>query len=152
MRTVGIDPGLDGAFACIDGTDITISDMPTVEINGKRKVDVHAVVRVLVGFGHVDMIVLEEVGAMPGNGGVSMFNFGRSFGALEGVMVALQRPHTLVRPAKWTAALGVGCDKGRHRAEAMRLYPQVADQLARKKDDGRADALLLCHWWARARA
>jgi crossover junction endodeoxyribonuclease RuvC len=59
------------------------------------------------------------------------------------------RPVTFVRPQVWTKALGVGSDKGAHREAACRLFPTDAEQFARVKDDGRADAALLAHWWMR---
>ena len=31
----------------------------------------------------------------------------------------------------------------------MQLHPQISDRFARKKDDGRAEALLLAWWGAR---
>jgi crossover junction endodeoxyribonuclease RuvC len=55
----------------------------------------------------------------------------------------------MVRPQQWTKDLGVGADKGAHREAAMRLYPGDAEQFMRVKDDGRADAALLAHWWLR---
>lgn len=39
-----------------------------------------------------------------------------------------------------------GKEKDAARVKAMQLFPQVADQLSRKKDHGRADALLICAW------
>ena len=39
-----------------------------------------------------------------------------------------------------------GKEKDASRVKAMQLYPQIADQLSRKKDHGRADALLMAAW------
>jgi crossover junction endodeoxyribonuclease RuvC len=95
------------------------------------------------------MAILEHVQGVQGTGATSAFSFGRGFGVVEGVLAALFIPHTLVRPQSWTKALGVSRDKGSHRAAASRLWPQHADLFARAKDDGRADAALLCHWYMR---
>ena len=39
-----------------------------------------------------DSAIIEKVGAMPGQGVSSMFQFGRSVGMVEGVLAALQIP------------------------------------------------------------
>ena len=76
---IGIDPGLSGAIAWVseDGHLIRVADMPTVEVNGKKKVSPQMLVSMLEE--HDDLIrlaAIEEVGAMPGQGVTSMFNFG----------------------------------------------------------------------------
>jgi crossover junction endodeoxyribonuclease RuvC len=147
---IGIDPGLDGAlaYACNEGTYVV--DMPTVEVtvNGKtrRRLDPYGVKRILIDWGRVDLVVLEEATSRPGEGSVGAFAYGKGAGILEGLLVALERPYKLVRPQVWTKALGVGADKGVHREAAMRLFPELANRLSLKKHDGRADALLMAYW------
>ena len=51
---------------------------------------------------------------------------------------------TRVRPAIWKRTLGLGKDKEASRLKAIQLFP-TAD-LRRKKDHGRAEALLLAYW------
>lgn len=46
-----------------------------------------------------------------------------------------------VRPTVWKRALGLGKDKEASRLKAMQLFPSA--DLRRKKDQGRAEALLL---------
>ena len=149
MRLIGIDPGLSGAIAVLSGNELACLDMPFVEIRGKRLVDAHGLVEAMRGIGPVDMAILEHVQGVQGSGATSAFNFGRGFGLLEGVLAGLAIPTTLVRPQAWTKALQVSSDKGQHRQTAMRLWPKHAPIFARVKDDGRADAALLCHWWLR---
>jgi crossover junction endodeoxyribonuclease RuvC len=149
MKLIGIDPGLSGAIAVLADDEITCHDMPFVEVRGKRLVDAHGLVDLIRGVGTVDMAILEHVQGVQGSGATSAFNFGRGFGLLEGVLAGLAVPTTLVRPQSWTKALQVSSDKGQHRQAAMRLWPRQAALFARVKDDGRADAALLCHWWAR---
>ncbi len=153
MNIIGIDPGLSGAIALLDAHSLpAVWDMPTIEVtvNGKkrRRIDQHAFVRLIIGIGKVDMIVLEEAGTRPGEGSVAAFSYGRGFGQLEGVLCALERPLTLVRPQVWTKALGVGSDKGVHVQAARNLFPEVADVLLKTKD-GRSDALLIAQWFRR---
>lgn len=147
---IGIDPGLSGAIAWVseDGHLIQVADMPTVEVNGKKKVSPQMLVAMLQE--HDDLIKLaaiEEVGAMPGQGVTSMFNFGYSAGILAGVCAGLRIPTTFYRPATWKRAAGVPADKGAARQMAQRLWPGCR-AFDRVKDDGRAEAALLARWAA----
>jgi crossover junction endodeoxyribonuclease RuvC len=146
---IGIDPGVVGAIAIVDGDDIVeIHDMPTIEIRGKRRVDASLLAELAGKWrGHA---VLEHVQGVQGAGASSSFAFGRGFGIVEGVIAGVGLPLTLVRPQVWTKALNVSRDKGSHRAAAARLWPRHAGLFARVRDDGRADAALLAHWWNRA--
>lgn len=146
---VGIDPGVGGAIAAIHDGQVTAWDMPTVEVRGKRHVDPHGVRQRLGLLPPIAMAIVEHVQGVQGAGATSAFSFGRSFGVIEGILAALEIPTTLVRPQAWTKALNVSRDKGDHRRVAMGLWPSCASLFARAKDDGRADAALLCHWWAR---
>jgi crossover junction endodeoxyribonuclease RuvC len=150
---IGIDPGVSGAVAFVYPDGSQVDDMPTVEVRGKRHVCPHGLRSLLTKEASpdylVDAIVLEHVQGVQGTGATSAFSFGRSFGLVEGVVVGLALPLVLVRPQAWTKALGVSRDKGAHRQAAANLWPRQASLFARVKDDGRADAALLCHWWIR---
>jgi crossover junction endodeoxyribonuclease RuvC len=152
---IGIDPGISGAIAIFrDGNLDTIHDMPTLQIASGKTMKSHisgiGLVRILetskLVHGSVH-IVIEKVGAMPGQGVTSMFNFGRSAGIIEGVVAALQRPYTYVTPAVWTKAVGRAAGKDASRMRAMELFPANADLFKRAKDDGRADAALIAYWY-----
>ena len=154
MTILGIDPGVSGALALLSGGELHVHDMPVVEIRGKRVIDAARVAEIVrVGFPYQpNMVVLEHVQGVQGSGATSAFSFGRGFGLVEGVVTALGFPLTLVRPQSWTKALGVSRDKGQHRMVAGQLWPQHAAMFSRVKDDGRADAALLCHWYERHHA
>lgn len=153
MLILGIDPGLSGALAFLDTTTdaVVIMDMPTVEVvrNGKTKREVSAalIADLVAGKGVVQAFV-ERVSAMPGQGVSSMFSFGRSVGVLEGVLAAYEIPTTLVTPQAWMKAMNVRAGKDGSRERAMQLFPQYADQFARKKDNGRSDAVLIAKYGA----
>ena len=83
---------------------------------------------------------------MPGQGTRSMFTVGVGFGAWLGLLAALQIPYTRVRPGVWKKAEGLGPDKEQARLRAQQLFPGA--DLQRKRDHGRAEALLLA-WWGR---
>ena len=144
---LGFDPGQTGAIAAFDGERIeAVIDMPTMtRLHGKgNQVDPYTLATALIDLcaGREATAVLEAVSAMPGQGVTSTFHFGESVGVVLGVLGALQMPIRMVTPAKWKKAAGLlGRDKDAARTLAIQLHPEVADQLARKKDTGRADAV-----------
>jgi crossover junction endodeoxyribonuclease RuvC len=152
MRVIGIDPGLSGAIAVINGTDsLMIIDMPTMTVtrNGKDKRQVSAteLAQILKAAKSDEChVFVEKVSAMAGQGVTSVFSFGRSFGMIEGILAALQMPVTYVAPATWTKAVRRGAGKDASRARAMELFPDNQAEFKRVKDDGRADAALIAHW------
>lgn len=145
---LGIDPGISGALAWVsdDGHLICTSDMPVIEINGKKKVSPYILADMLKAR-IPTLAVIEEVSAMPGQGVTSMFGFGYSAGILAGVCAGLMIPTVLYRPAVWKRAAGVPADKGAARQMAQRFWPGCRD-FDRVKDDGRAEAALLARWSA----
>lgn len=148
---IGIDPGVSGALAFVSTGEVVCHDMPTIEIRGKRHVCPSGLRAILASAPTTDIaaVILEHVQGVQGTGATSAFSFGRSFGVVEGVVAGLALPLTLVRPQKWTKDLNLSRDKGAHRQAAINLFPRHANLFARVKDDGRADAALLAHWYAR---
>lgn len=143
---LGIDPGLSGAMALYDpkAVQVVIGDVPTLEINGKRVVDLATLAQYFdMNSGHVKHATIEAVGAMPGQGVSSMFKFGFVAGALQAMVAAHFIPVHLVQPAKWKKALGLTGDKDASRRLASQHFPQFAHLWARVKDDGRAESVLL---------
>jgi crossover junction endodeoxyribonuclease RuvC len=150
---IGIDPGISGAIAIFkNGKLHDVFDMPTVEIASGKTIKRHISAATLRNILELDMyqfshVVIEKVGAMPGQGVTSMFNFGRSAGIIEGVVVGLKISHTYVTPQTWTKAVGRAAGKDASRMRAMELFPAKADLFKRAKDDGRADAALIAYWY-----
>ncbi|MEM0953321.1 MAG: hypothetical protein AAGI24_04195 [Pseudomonadota bacterium] len=155
----GIDPGLTGAIALLEqssGELIETIDMPTLTgSSGKGEVNAAEVAHLLASrsVGHCKIELVNAQPARPskpgerprGMGAASAFNFGRDFGKLLGICAALEIPYTLVTPVKWKRAANVAKrDKDYARTVAQQLYP-TAD-LARKKDIGRADAILIARF------
>ena len=150
---IGIDPGISGAisvFSRFPSTLHDVVDMPTLEVDSgktkKRHISAIGLRDILVCYPTAH-VVIERVGAMPGQGVSSMFNFGRSAGIIEGVVAALRMPSTYVTPAAWTKAVGRAAGKDASRMRAMELFPSKADLFKRAKDDGRADAALIAYWY-----
>jgi len=153
---IGIDPGITGAISFFDndGELLGVEDMPTKPLGGKRQVDSEMFCKIIDArlinldtyfdpfCSYWPVAYLEKVHAMPGQGVVSMFNFGMGYGAVQGVLASREVDVVLVTPQAWKKYHGlIGKDKDSARLLAQRLYPQAS--LSRKKDIGRADAMLI---------
>lgn len=145
---VGIDPGLTGAIACVTGTELMfVEDMP----NFDGRVDTQRL-RAILDLSGIEMVVIENVHSMPGQGVASSFKFGRALGAAEGVVGGLYYPHVRLTPQKWKQTMGlIGKDKDASRGLARELWPGTKF-FDRKKDDGRAEAALIAEAWRRTNA
>lgn len=157
--TLGIDPGQTGAIAVLaDGEFAAFVDMPTMarpaggeQINGSALASALREVRQRYP-GAAVLATLEQVGPMPKQGVTSTFRFGEGFGVVQGVLGALGIPLALVHPQRWKRLMGLqGKEKDVARTVALQRFPAAAAQLQRKKDVGRADALLIASWaWTTA--
>ena len=151
--TIGIDPGLSGSIVTLaDGVPDEVHDMPTVMHGDWKEVDGTRLAAILRGIaikhsGAYVSACVEKVGARPTDGGTSAFRFGESSGKVKAVLEALRIPYSRVVPAVWKHHFRLlKQDKDASRLLAIKLFPSAADQLKRKKDNGRADALLLALW------
>lgn len=151
--TIACDPGLKGALATlIDGVPGPILDMPCVQVGDWGEIDARAVA-VFVReqrANHPGAYVsacIEKVGARPGDGGTSAFRFGESSGRIKAVFEVLGIPTERVIPSVWKRHFGLlKQDKDAARQLCLTRFPTMAHMLKRKKDDGRADALLIALW------
>lgn len=141
---LGIDPGISGAIACLEGDDLLwVTDMPVAD--GEVLGPVLAA-RVLAGLGDRRAVV-ERAQSMPGMGVTGAFRYGAGYGVILGVLGALSIPFDTVRPTAWKKAAGLaGKDKPASRRRAIELWPQHAERFARAKDDGRAEAALIARY------
>ncbi len=152
--TFGCDPGQTGCIALLaDGEPAGFIDMPTMpRAAGGLEVNAAALAASMRGALHAHpgaavLAVCEQVGSMPGQGLASTFRFGQSDGILRGVLGALGIGYITVSPVRWKNYYGLrGQEKDAARSLAIRRFPAVAAELARKKDCGRADALLMALW------
>jgi crossover junction endodeoxyribonuclease RuvC len=167
MIYIGIDPGLNGAVGVLNcvGTASTLDhikmfDTPTLTVSGakeKREYSTAAMALLLEPYvtqvGDSVLVVLENVHSMPKQGVASSFSFGKGFGMWQGIIAAYKLPMELVSPQRWKKEILVdmGQDKDASRFKAIALFPSIAEQLSRKKDDGRAEALLLAEYGRRIR-
>ncbi len=154
MIYCGIDPGLQGAIAMIyENGKVTLIDTPIMETTkgGKSKNDYlpGQMAEILRNHARCHVFV-ESVHAMPGQGATSMFRFGYGCGLWDGIIAALGIPLTKVTPQAWKKELMAGMkDKDAARIRAQELFPACVKDLSRKKDCGRADALLIAEFGRR---
>lgn len=148
-RVLGVDPGKTGAVVMLrdDGALLHFTDMVVLDKIVSPQLLASALRRWHCEGSDSDMAVIEDVHAMPKQGVSSSFSFGRSLGVAEGVVAGAGWPLTYVSPAKWKRDLGLSNDKGASRRRAAELWPSRAELFARVKDDGRAEAALIAHWW-----
>jgi hypothetical protein len=145
MIFIGIDPGKTGALGVIWGYPNGKFGLWVYDFDPDKFVTDLRAFTVQKPF-----CVLEKVGAMPGQGVTSMFNFGKNAGMWIGVLKSFGIPYEEIAPQKWQkeifdSARG-GDPKDRSRAMALKLFPDLGPQLQRKKDHNRADAILMAEY------
>ena len=102
----------------------------------------------MFNFGQSFGILKGVCSAMPWQGVTSMFNFGQSFGILKGICSAMQLPMYFVRPAKWKKYFNlINSEKDASRTRAIEIFPYFSAQLSKKKDNNKADAILIASFY-----
>ena len=156
MLVIGIDPGISGSICFFqDGKIIDVVETPTMTEGKKNKKQVNGsqifneISEKIKKIDKKDVkVVIEQVSAMPGQGGTSMFNFGQSFGILKGICSAMQLPMYFVRPIKKKKYFNlINSEKDASRTRAIEIFPYFSSQLSRKKDSNKADAILIASFY-----
>lgn len=153
MIFVGIDPGIKGAVVTLT-EDRTIHSIKVMgdcawfadhinELQNEAPLKVY----------------LEKAQAMPSNGAVSMFNYGKHYGELVGVLVTLCIPFEEIRPNTWTREMHLQLKpkinpKVKALAAANRLFPGIdlrnpESTRATVPHSGIVDALLIAEYGRR---
>ena len=146
MIWIGIDPGQKGGYAVIAKTETgqAVFAYPwddsffAMEMASLMQMKEHGIVA-----------AVEKVGARPGQGTVSMFNFGKSAGYIEGVLSALGIPYQLVPPRKWKAEYSLSNDKSKSIDVCHKLFPELSlrkTDKCRTDDNNLAEATLLAEY------
>ena len=159
MKIIGIDPGLTGAIAILeDKKVINLLDMPVMAEGKKNKRQLNSAQLVNIIKENTlkkeeeIVVVVEQVNAMPGQGVTSMFNFGQTFGAIKGVCAALELPIYFVRPSKWKKYFElINSSKDSSRTKTIEMYPTLSNQLSKKKDVNKSDAILIARFFNETR-
>lgn len=162
MIYVGIDVGMSGAVAIIpDPIDkesifgIEVFDTPMTLVGKKHVYNLKEMVVMLSKLRNRSilddpvLVGIEQVHSMPKEGVHSAFVFGRGAGLWEGMVAAFGLKYEMITPQRWKKAMmdGMPKEKGASIVVARRLFPEV--DLPRKKDHGKADALLIAEYLRR---
>lgn len=141
MIIIGIDPGASGGIAIMRpigavGWSIEPHKMPDVEDD---------ICELLAATTAPRFAFLERVAARPKQGVSSVFKFGKHYGLLRGLLVALQIPREFPTPQAWQKALGclTRGDKNVSKAKAAQLWPEI------KWTHATADAALISEYGRR---
>jgi hypothetical protein len=155
---VGCDSDANGALCVISGravgeiASVRVVDNPTsvVEVNGRSRVrldpDAMREATASLGVPKGTRVYLEEGGVEFGFSAQTAFVQGYNFGLWRGVFAAAELDVKIVKPQAWKAAMGLkfkGSTKDDSIAMAKMLFPEVASELSRKRDHGRAESLLI---------
>jgi hypothetical protein len=143
---VGIDPGLKGGIAIFNGNKPTAFPMPL--LNGN--IDAYQLHTTLLYCGKIHLLAIEEAASRPDQGVVSMFSFGKGYGALLATIEILEIPYIIVKPQTWKAAIlpNTKKDKAAAIAYCQTKYPDVpiTQKFARTPSDGMADSICIARY------
>lgn len=152
MIWIGIDPGAKGGFCIMTesetGKTVHAYAWDDQLFIGQMRLLAHSF---KPPEGHM-IAAVEKVGAMPGNGSVSMFRFGQSYGFILGVLEGLTIPYQVVPPKEWKKEFGLNSDKAKSIEVCHRLFPDLdlkRTERCRTDSDGKAEATLICEWGRR---
>ena len=158
MKIIGIDPGLSGAIAILEDKKVLkIFDMPVMSDGKKNKKQLNSahlvnLIKENTESNEEVAVVVEQVNAMPGQGVTSMFNFGQTFGAIKGICAALNLSIFFVRPSKWKKHFElINSSKDSSRTKVIEMYPSISNQLTKKKDVNKSDAILIARFFSETR-
>lgn len=138
---LGIDPGQKGGIAVVCGNSATTNPYTDAELK--------ALCRELSVNKAPVMCCLEKVSAMPKQGVTSMFNFGKAYGYIKGMLEAFSIPYQEIPPQRWKKEFGLNSDKEKSIDVCRRLFPDVnllATPKCKKPHDGMAEALLMAEY------
>ena len=163
IRLLGIDPGLDGAFAVVDLHQdgqlphlLEVRGTPTLWYTMARTkkrrrdydvVGMHGMLAAAQSRGTVTIggVYLERQGARPGQGVTSTFSTGMGFGLWRGLVVGAGLPLVTVQPQVWRRVCGLGKGKAASLRVVLERFPtQFPSHL--RRHDGAADAVLLAYF------
>jgi hypothetical protein len=152
-RILGIDPGLKGAMALLDGSGkiIEVATMPVMK--EAAILDLYAMKRCIERL-RPTYAFIERVHAIRGAAASSTFKFGEGIGNIHATLVGLSVPYIAVPPKRWQAVCHAGVEakfdaKHRSAVAAMRLFPDFDFRLSdRRKNyhDGAVDAVLIAFY------
>ena len=146
MIFIGIDPGQKGGIAILSNSMNKGVLMP---LYGKE-IDAAAILEYINEVQGERFVCVEKAQAMPKQGVVSMFKYGKGFGKILGVLESSRISHQLVTPQAWKKIVLAGTNRDKHAAIefCQRMYPMIDLQpgKCRTPQDGIADAVCIAHF------
>lgn len=154
MIVIGIDPGKHGGIVVLSekGQIIEMLVMPEDLIEAFNFINEYQMKREPI------IVYMEDAQAMPGNGVVSMFNFGYHNGQLDMLLRLASIPYVKVHSTQWTKIMHVDTagDRPKERSKQVikRLQPDVCfrnpnSRRARTIHEGLMDAYLIAEFGRR---
>lgn len=154
---IGVDPDLSGALALLKFDDLgctsaQVFDSPFVQVSvGKRlrkRLDARSIVQLLQSFEAPSGTIayVEQSTPFPQDGKQGWWSGGFGYGLWIGVLVASGFSVVPVPSIVWKKDLELASSrssKDDSRELAAQLFPDLSPMLKRKKDHGRAEALLI---------
>jgi crossover junction endodeoxyribonuclease RuvC len=151
MITLGLDPGVTGAWAALDksGALIAMGDMPIIQDGKIKWVDGEALWELVMELKALDsskeiFALTERIVPLPRNGRLGAFSQGCTLGSLLAGLQVLGCRIELIMPSEWKKHFNLGTDKKASVNKARLLYPSAKFEKA--KDHGKAEALLIAHY------
>ena len=155
---IGIDPGLKGAVAFLDGDDGLVTIIPTPILSTTEYDEFGMIELITHDTFHYENATayIEQVQAFPGQGRSSAVKIGLGQGLWRMVLTAHAIPYTIVSPVKWQRTMFAGVPKQNTKKmsiiAAKRLFPGVSlcrTEKCKKDDHNMADALLIAEYGRR---
>ena len=169
---IGIDPGLKGAIAFLDGARDEVWIEPTPTLSAKEYDEGRMWGLIHERSSHWDIAYIEQVQAFPTQGRSSAVKSGIGQGLWRMVLTSMDIPYTIVSPRKWQRVMFAGIPK-QYKPQrgvpltkcrpilatklmsiiaAKRLFPGVSlrrTDKCKKDDHNMADALLIAAYGRR---
>lgn len=147
LAYIGIDPGQKGGIAILrNNAPPLVIKMPMkgkiVDSNELSKYFVDVLFDV-----YIDMLpskaYIEKLWGVPGWSSTALFNYGENYGALKGILSALNIQFDTVPPKTWKKALlgSPSASKKDAIAYSKKIFPTLAEKIG--NHDGIADALCI---------
>lgn len=153
---IGVDPDLSGALALLKGDESGCSaqvyDSPHLKVlvgkRVRRRLDAKSIVQLLGSFNAPlgTVAYIEQSNPYPQDGKQGWWSGGFGYGLWIGILVALGFSVVPVSSISWKNKFeltGGMSTKDDSRRVASALFPSLSSVLKRKKDHGRAEALLI---------
>ena len=137
MFYIGVDTGKNGGIAIIRDDEQSVQSFVYTEPKFREVCDTYK---------DDCKVIVEKVHAMPNQGVVSMFSFGRSYGYILGVLEASGINYCLVDPKRWKWHFRLSSDKSESIKLCQKLFPNhdlKRTERCRTPHDGKAEALLI---------